>query len=333
MKKLLCILLTFLLILTLSSCASDKAEERSFEAMDTVMHFKTYGYSYAPDVMEKLAGVLDSLLSTEDEESDIYRLNHNGSANLGADALALIKRSLSLSADLKAYFDPTVYPAVCEWGFISGDHHVPDEKRLKELAAHIDSAKVKVVGTTVTLPKDTAIDLGAVAKGYLADECRNALEVSEAPCAIWNLGGTILLYGKKPDGTDFKVGVADPENPASYFGYLTCGEGIVATSGGYERYFEEGGKRYIHILDPTTAKPVDNGTLSVTVFSQDGVLSDALSTALFVMGADKAAEYRRTRKDFDFIILTDDNKLYLSEGIYDDFSLESGYDYEMIKVQ
>ena len=333
MKKLLCILLTFLLILTLSSCASDKAEERSFEAMDTVMHFKTYGYSYAPDFMEKLAGVLDSLLSTEDEESDIYRLNHNGSANLGADALALIKRSLSLSADLKAYFDPTVYPAVCEWGFISGDHHVPDEKRLKELAAHIDSAKVKVVGTTVTLPKDTAIDLGAVAKGYLADECRNALEVSEAPCAIWNLGGTILLYGKKPDGSDFKVGVADPENPASYFGYLTCGEGIVATSGGYERYFEEGGKRYIHILDPTTAKPVDNGTLSVTVFSQDGVLSDALSTALFVMGADKAAEYRRTRKDFDFIILTDDNKLYLSEGIYDDFSLESGYDYEMIKVQ
>ncbi len=333
MKKLLCILLTFLLILTLSSCASDKAEERSFEAMDTVMHFKTYGYSYAPDFMEKLAGVLDSLLSTEDEESDIYRLNHNGSANLGADALALIKRSLSLSADLKAYFDPTVYPAVCEWGFISGDHHVPDEKRLKELAAHIDSAKVKVVGTTVTLPKDTAIDLGAVAKGYLADECRNALEVSEAPCAIWNLGGTILLYGKKPDGSDFKVGVADPENPASYFGYLTCGEGIVATSGGYERYFEEGGKRYIHILDPTTAKPVDNGTLSVTVFSQDGVLSDALSTALFVMGADKAAEYRRTRKDFDYIILTDDNKLYLSEGIYDDFSLESGYDYEMIKVQ
>ena len=333
MKKLLCILLTFLLILTLSSCASDKAEERSFEAMDTVMHFKTYGYSYAPDVMEKLAGVLDSLLSTEDEESDIYRLNHNGSANLGADALALIKQSLSLSADLKAYFDPTVYPAVCEWGFISGDHHVPDEKRLKELAAHIDSAKVKVVGTTVTLPKDTAIDLGAVAKGYLADECKEILDEDNASTAVLNLGGTILLYGKKPDGSDFKVGVADPENPASYFGYLTCGEGIVATSGGYERYFEEGGKRYIHILDPTTAKPVDNGTLSVTVFSQDGVLSDALSTALFVMGADKAAEYRRTRKDFDFIILTDDNKLYLSEGIYDDFSLESGYDYEMIKVQ
>ncbi len=332
MKKSLCILLTFLMILTLSSCASDKPEERSFEAMDTVMHFKTYGYSYAPDVMEKHAVVLDSLLSTEDEESDIYRLNHNGSANLGADALALVKRSLSLSADLKAYFDPTVYPAVCEWGFISGDHHVPDEKRLKELAAHIDSAKVKVVGTTVTLPKDTAIDLGAVAKGYLADECRDALEVSEAPCAIWNLGGTILLFGKKPDGTPFKVGVADPDNPAAYFGYLSCSAGVVATSGGYERYFEKDGKRYIHILDPTTAKPVDNGTLSVTVFSQDGVLSDALSTALFVMGIDKATEYYRSHPDFDFILLDEHNNLYITEGIFDDFSLSDGYPYSIQKI-
>ena len=333
MKKLFCILLCFLFIPTLISCSAQTPSAASFEAMDTVMSLKVWGETALCGSLEKRAHELDDILSATDPGSDISRLNTDGTATLSDDALTLVQRSLELSAELKNYFDPTVYPAVCEWGFISGDYRIPTDDRLKALSEHIDSSAVRVDGDTVDLPKDAAIDLGAVAKGYLADECREILSSKNAECAVCSLGGTILLYGKKPDGAAFKVGVADPENPAGYFGYLTCSEGVIATSGGYERYFEKGGKRYIHILDPKTAKPVDNGVLSVTVFSPDGVLSDALSTALFVMGADEAAAYYRSHRGFDYILLTDDGKLYISEGIYDDFSLTEGYDYTITEIK
>ena len=333
MKNTIRLILCFLLIATLTSCGTVKESTSSFEAMDTVMTLKVYGDDKACGRIEDRARDLDLLLSPTDEDSDIFRLNESGTATLGADALMLIERSLSLADELKNYFDPTVYPAVCEWGFISGDYKIPDDDRLAELASHIDSSAVAVDGDTVTLPQGAAIDLGAVAKGYLADECRQILEDSSATGAVLNLGGTILLYGEKPDHSAFKVGVADPENPAGYFGYLSCGEGVIATSGGYERYFEEDGKRYIHILDPVTAKPVDNGVLSVTVYSDDGVLSDALSTALFVMGADKAADLYRDRGGFEYILLTDDGTLYVSEGISNDFTTADGYDFDLIEVE
>lgn len=331
MKRLIKPLLCLLIILTLTACSATSENSVSFEAMDTLMSLKVCGDNIICETLENRAHELDERLSATNPESEIYQLNENGSAKLSGDALSLVKRSLELSKELENSFDPTVFPAVCEWGFISDEYRVPDEKTLAQLAEKIDYKQIAVDDNTVRLPKDVAIDLGAVAKGYLADECRTILADSDASCAILNLGGTILLYGKKPDNTPFKVGVADPENPAGYFGYLACGEGVVATSGGYERYFEEGGKRYIHILDPTTAKPVDNGTLSVTIFSDDGVLSDALSTALFVMGIDKAAYYQ-AHDDFDFILLTDDNNLYITEGIYDDFTLAEGCDFTLHKI-
>jgi len=331
MKKRICIILCIILIVTLSACTCGTSEA-SFQAMDTVMSLKVWGSSDACEKLEDRAHALDERLSPTCADSDIYRLNENGSAALSDDALSLIKRTLELSAQMKAYFDPTVYPAVCEWGFIDGNYHVPDDEWLAALVSLIDSSDVVVDGDTVSLKSGMSIDLGAVAKGYLADECREILYDSNASGAVLNLGGTILLYGSKPDGSDFKVGVADPENPAGYFGYLSCSEGVIATSGGYERFFEQDGKRYIHILDPTTAKPVDNGTLSVTVFSRDGVLSDALSTALFVMGADKAAEHWRSHRNYDYILLSDDGKLFITEGIADSFTLADGYHFEIITV-
>ncbi len=328
MKKTTCILLCIWMVLSLTSCKNTAEETASFEAMDTVMSLKVYGGDGICGTLEARAHELDELLSSADTDSEIYRLNKNGTARLTGDALTLINRSLSLSAETDGSFDMTVYPAVCAWGFISGNYQIPDGKTLDALAQNIDYRQVSVNGDSVSLPENAAIDLGAVAKGYLADECADILGGSGASCAVLNLGGTILLYGAA-----FKVGVADPENPAGYFGYLSCGEGVVATSGGYERYFEQDGVRYIHILDPKTAKPVDNGTLSVTIFSDDGVLSDALSTALFVMGIDKATAYYQNHDGFDFILLTDDGKLYVTEEIYDRFSLADGCSYQLKKVK
>ncbi len=325
--------LILLIAVILSSCTSTEPRSASFQSMDTLMTVKVYGGDKdLCDRLQQRVTELDALLDATDENSDIYQLNQNGKADISNDTAALLERSLQLSEKLDPAFDITIYPAVKAWGFTTGDYRIPDDDELKQLAAKIDDTAVQSDNNTYTLPAGVMLDLGAVAKGYAADQCDAILKEGHADAAVLNLGGTVKLYGKKPDGKRFSVGVADPDNPAGYFGYLSCEGGVVATSGGYERYFERDGKRYIHILDPATAKPVENGIQSVTICCDDGTAADALSTALFVMGLDKATAYYRAHPDFDFIILTDDHSVYLTEGVYDEFTLCDGYDFHLKKV-
>ena len=316
-----------LLIILFSGCSgSAEADTLSFFAMDTEMSLTVWGGADSCARIRDRALELDKRLSAAADTGEIYALNRDGSAALSPDAASLVRRSLELCAQLGGSFDVTVFPAVRAWGFTTGDYRVPDDAELAALASGIDYSAVDVTGDTVTLPDGVMLDLGAVAKGALADEAREILRAADASGAVLSLGGTILLYGSKPSGEPFTVGIADPDSPASWFGTLTLGEGVVATSGGYERYFESGGKRYIHILDPASARPVDNGVLSVTVFTGDGDRADALSTALFVMGVDGAAEYYRSHSGFDYVMLTDDDTLYITEGLADRFTLSKGYD-------
>lgn len=317
-----------ILIFTLPSCAASEPSVTSFTAMDTLMTLTVYGDSKAADRLEDRVKALDERLSATDAKSEIARLNADGTAVLSDETAALISRSLSLCEALDGAFDITVYPAVRAWGFTTGDYTVPSDERLAELADLIDFHSVSLDGNTAALPEGAMLELGAVAKGYLADISDDILSEGGASCAILNFGGTIKLYGSKPDGTPFRVGVADPASPSSYFGYLSCPPGVIATSGGYERCFTaDDGTTYIHILDPSTARPVDNGVLSVTVFTDDGVYADALSTALFVMGRDAAISYRAAHPDFSLILLTDDGALYLSDDIAADFTLSPGCGY------
>ena len=317
----------------LASCGSAQPATSSFEAMDTLMSLKIYGGgTVLGEKLQSRIEALDASLDATDENSEIYRLNTEKTASLSDETADLLTESLTLCKQLDGAFDITVYPAVQAWGFTTGDYRIPDENELKTLVESIGFNHVAYNGLNFSLDDDAQIDLGAVAKGYAADVCRDILNQNGAQAAILNLGGTICLCGQKPDGSRFTVGVADPDNPAAYFGTLACDACTVATSGGYERYFEHDGKRYIHILDPATAKPVDNGILSVTIVSDNGTFADAASTALFVMGLDQATKYYQSHKDFDFIILTDDNNLYITEGIFDDFTLGDGYDFTLHKV-
>jgi len=324
------------LIAALCACAPgtgyDSPEEVTLTAMDTVMTLRVYGSDTACEKLSERITGLDKMLSVTDSGSEIYALNNNGKAEISNDTHALLKRSVELCGELEGSFDITVYPAVQAWGFTTGEHRVPTAEELRSLADRIDYRQVKLTDTFAELPEGCMVDPGAAAKGYLADVCDDVLSECGATGAVLNLGGTVKLYGKKPDGSDFKIGVADPENDSAYIGYLTCSSGVAATSGGYERYFEKNGKRYIHIIDPDTADPVDNGTLSVTIFSNDGVAADSLSTALFVMGIDKAIEYYQAHGGFDFIILTQDGSLYITEGIKDSFTLGDGYSYDIKTV-
>ena len=200
----------------------------------------------------------------------------------------------------------------------------------------VDHSKVKTSEFSVwTENKGMKLDFGAVAKGYAADKVIKSLKDEQANCeyALLNLCGTVAAYGKKPEGGEWKIGITDPDNTDTYMGTVSCTDKIIATSGSYERYFEgDDGKIYSHIIDPKTGYPVDNGIKSVTVISDSGLLSDGLSTALFVMGLDKAKEYYQSRKDFDFIILTDDKKAFVTAGAAESFTQAAGYEYETVII-
>ena len=145
-----------------------------------------------------------------------------------------------------------------------------------------------------------------------------------------NLGGNAQVFGTKPDGSLWRVAVQSPDSEDEYLGVLEAKDKAIITSGGYERYFEKGGVTYHHIIDPATGYPAENGLVSVTIVSTDGTLADGLSTSLFVMGKDKAVDYWKAHSDeFDMILLTDDEKLYVSEGIKDSFT--SDREVEIIK--
>ena len=320
-----------LMVLMTSCSAASSRDSLSFQAMDTFLQLDVYGADGAAQTIKDEILRMDSLFSVADKDSDVYRINHSGTATVDEATADIAAKSLAICADTNGALDVTVFPVVEEWGFISGDYQIPSADKINKLLNLVDYTSVSVEGTKIKIPEGARLDFGAVAKGYAADRAEEILRDFDASGAILNLGGTVVAYGNKPNADSWKIGVADPDNSAAYVGYLTCCDKIIATSGSYERYFEgEDGKIYSHIIDPKTGYPVDNGVLSVTVISDSGILSDALSTALFVMGREQAISYVNERGDIDCIILTDDGKVYISEGIKDSFTLANEYDREVV---
>lgn len=324
MKK---IVLAFILILlsgfTACSPLPGKAGVSLF-AMDTYMQLDIYGSQADSDAAEAELQRLDKLLSSTNPESDISRINQSGSAKVDADTYELLRRSVELCKITDGSLDITVYPIVKKWGFISREYSVPSQAELAALLKNVGYNQVKLKDGTVTVPKGFELDLGAVAKGYAADMLKKLLVEREVHSAVLNLGGTVLAHGEKPDGSKWKVGVTDPENTERYMGVLECRDTIVVTSGDYERFFiGDDGKTYCHIIDPKSGYPAANGIASVTVISPDGTQNDALTTALFVMGLDRAGEFIKSRGGFDCIILTKDKKAYITKGIEDSFIIKN----------
>jgi thiamine biosynthesis lipoprotein len=262
---------------------------------------------------------LDSLLSVTEEESEVYAINHSGGTPtaVSQDTEEVLKKALELGATTGGALAVTMYPVSRAWGFTTGEYQVPSETELETLLSHVDDSQVTVEDGTVTIPAEAEVDLGAVAKGYAGDLTAALLKEAGVTSALLNLGSsTIRTIGTKPDGSNWRIAIQDPQDSEGYAGVVELGEGAVDTSGGYQRYFTgEDGTVYWHILDPSTGCPAKNGLISVTVVSQDAFTGDGLSTALFVMGLDKAIDYWRQQGDFEFVLIGDDGALYVSEGV------------------
>ena len=177
----------------------------------------------------------------------------------------------------------------------------------------------------------TLIDFGGIAKGYTGQKLAELFQEYGVSSALVSLGGNIQAIGTKPDGSSWKVGIRDPKGgQQDYIGVLSVESQAVVTSGGYERYFEEDGETYIHIINPRTGYPADGDLLSVTIVSKDGTLADGMSTALYIMGYEKACQFwRQHREEFNVILVTDDGKIHISENLKGNFQTE--WELEMIE--
>ena len=279
---------------------------------------------------EEIVHEIEARLSVTMEGSEIRKLNESGHADLSEETAVLLFSTLLYSDMTGGALDPSIYPITKLWGFTTGEYRVPAKEEIETLLPLVDYTKIQITEheagkPEASLPEGAMIDLGAVAKGFTGMMLRDYLREKEVQSALFDLGGNIQALGEKPGRTPFQIAVKDPGRDG-YLGILSLDlpDLAVVTSGAYERYFEEDGVHYGHIMDPRTGRPAESGLLSVTIVHDDGVLCDAMSTALFVMGEDRAVELWRKLNSFEFLIVTEDGRLLVSEGNEGRFQKDPG---------
>ncbi len=316
MKRYLLILLCAVCLLA-GCTGKPQSQTKELFAMDTVMHLTVY--SQEDEVVkqgEEEIRRLETLFSVTDENSDIARLNQSKGqwVTVSDETARLLTLAKEYAKQTEGRFDPTVYPAVMAWGFTTDQKRVPSQEELDGLLTLVDYNQIEIKGTQVRLPKGMGVDLGAIAKGYAADRVK-ALYEAAGVSGVLSLGGNVLTIGQKPNGQAFTVAIQDPQNAAATLGVLTLNGGQAAvTSGDYQRYFEQNGVRYHHILDPKTAAPAKSDLTSVTVIADSAAKADAYATALFVAGKEKALSLAETL-NVQAVLVTKDGQILCTDNV------------------
>lgn len=289
--------------------------------LDTVITLTAYveDVSVLDDGLKE-CGRYENLLSRTIEGSDVWKINHaeGQGVEVSDDTIEILSTALQVSELSEGAFDVTIAPASVLWDFTSGKTVLPDAGTLEDAVGKIDYRKVKIEGNTVTLPAGMMIDLGGVAKGYIADAVKTYLRDRGVKHAILSFGGNIVAIGEKPDGSAWKVGIQDIDLPTgSYMMVAENRGGSTVTSGIYERGFELDGIWYHHILDPQSGWPVQNELASVTIFSDSSMWGDALATAAFALGTEKGKEMIEELDDIEAVFIARDRSAVFSSGAGD----------------
>lgn len=273
---------------------------------------------------------LESTLSINKENTELDKVNENAGiapVKVSPDTLKVIQEGLKYSELSNGTLDITIGPLVKLWGIGTENARVPSQEEIDKAKALVNYKLVEVdeANSTVYLPTPgMIIDLGAIAKGYAADQVADILRSNGVESAIIDLGGNIFALGSKPDGSDFKVGIQNPEKSRNdSLGIIAVSNKSVVTSGVYERFFEQDGKSYHHILNPKTGYPYDNDILGVSIISDSSIDGDSLSTTLFAMGIEDGLNLINSMDGIEAIYVTKDHDLYMSENFTDAFSLTS----------
>ena len=320
-----------LLLLLLCGCSQDENKALNSETRFLLDTACTVSADCDDETLSGAFAVceeLERLLSRTVKGSDVYRLNEtDGFVSVSDDTLRLLEKSVYYGNLTDGKFDITVCPVSELWDF--KNQIVPSRSEIAEALKNVDYHSIEIKENTANL-NGKKIDLGGIAKGYTSSRVMQIFKEYGIEHGMVNLGGNVQTLGTKTDGTAWRVAIQSPQGGNQYLGILETSNQAVITSGGYERYFEENGVTYHHIIDPKTGYPSDSDLTSVTIVCADGTKADALSTSFFVMGLQKAESfYENTDLDFDVILLTKDNQIYISEGIAQNFT--SDYTVNVLK--
>ena len=355
MKKIITFILTLIMAAMLFvACDFNKKSEAIAKTdfyFDTVISITVYDEEDAKVIDDcfDICKTYEELLSRSIESSDVSRVNSSTEpVEVDEKTAEVINAALAYCEESNGVFDISIYPLTKLWNITSENPKVPDENAIEYAKSLVDYKIVSVDGNTVSIDRtaenlsDVAnaessanasdssndistadngnitagIDLGGIAKGFIADKLKEYLLSNGVESAIITLGGNVLLVGEKPDGSDFNVGVQKPFGQSGEaVCYIKAKDKSIVTSGIYERYFEEEGKLYHHILDTKTGYPVDNELASVTIISDSSTDGDAYSTTLLSMGLEKAKTFLKTLDGIEAVFITKDGEIILTDGL------------------
>ena len=328
MRRFLCLMMALLLLCgcgeqTKQDPEAEERSERYVSAMDTVMTLTAFGSHREEALNAAYEEILrlDALLSTGQEDSQISRLNREETMTLEGDTRALVEQALELYRETEGAFDITVYPLMQLWGFPTKEFHHPSQQELDAVLRSVGSDQMTYDNASgkLTLAPGQSVDLGGIGKGYASARVMEIFREAEVTSGMVSLGGNVQCLGTRPDGNPWRIGI---QNPAGQEGEVIAvvevTDQAVITSGGYERFFTDPdtGEVFIHILDPRTGYPAENGLTSVSIVSSDGALADGLSTSLDIMGLAGASDFWRAHSDqFQAILIDDTGTIYVTEGL------------------
>ena len=311
------------LVLMLTVFAGAEATKQSVVGfyLDTVITLTAYVESdeVLNDALQE-CGRYEQRLSRTIEGSDIWNLNHADGhpVTVSDDTIVLLTEAKRISELSGGAFDVSIAPASTLWDFTSGAAVLPDAAALEDAASRVDYRRIAIEGNEVTLPAGMMIDLGGIAKGYIADKVKDYLAERGVERGIFSFGGNVVALGVKPDGSPWKVGIQDIDAPTGNYMMVSVNfGGSTVTSGIYERGFDLNGVRYHHILDTATGWPVQNELASVTIFSESSMTGDALATAAFALGSEKGMELIESQENTEAVFISRDRSYAMSSGAGD----------------
>ena len=307
------------LALGITGCGFNREEESiqmNAVFFDTAVGIKIFGMSDEEilDGCRNICADYEQMLSRTINTSQIARINHAAGApvTVSDETIELIQRGIEFGELTDGMFDITIAPLSDLWDIKNNPGVVPPQDQIDEALEHVNYKNILVEGNTVTLTDpQAAIDLGGIAKGYVADRLKEYLLDNGVEHAIIDLGGNVLTVGNKPDGSDFRIGIQKPfADRNEIITSIEVADRSVVSSGTYERYFEKDGRIYHHILNPVTGYPFENDLLQVTIISDSSCTGDGLSTACFALGSDKGKELIESMENVQALFVTDDYELH-----------------------
>lgn len=323
MKKIISFITAAAALLTTAACSAPvKSESLTMTGMyfDTVVTIEAWGADQ--DIMDNCADLCEhyeQLLSSHIESSEISAINRAAGqpVTVSEETAELIRMGCRFGELSGGKFDITIASASELWDFHDRENpRVPGGQELAEAVSHIGYQCVQTDGCTVTLTDpDARLDLGGIAKGYIADKIKEYLESENIEHALINLGGNMLAVGSRYDGSDFRIGIQKPfEETGTLLASVQISDQSVVSSGNYERFFEKDGALYHHILDPDTGLPADTGLYQVTILSESSAQGDALSTTCFLLGLDEGMKLIEELDGVEAIFVTSDMEIHMSDS-------------------